>query len=440
MAFLGMRGNGDWVTDQRPKNWREVILYRYPNGSMPLTAILSKMGSEKTTDPEFNWWTKSLPTQSATITAGQIYTDTGLSSAYPATGGGGSGDVVYVKMTAANVSQFRVGHQVLLRLSSNLTIDINAKVTTRVVNGASSYIACLLLENDDNGTTTSSMNISDCDTVLIVGNINSEGAAMPDALSYDPTKWYNYTQIFRTPLEMTRTAMQTRLRTGDQYKEAKRECLEMHGIEMEKAFLFGVPSERTGENGKPERTTLGLIPAIRGGYNGVGTAGTVNSFVTNTDFAGQTWLQGGEDWLDTQLEVIFRKGANEKLALCGSGVLLAINKLIKAGGNFDYTVATKSYGIQVTEWVTAFGKINLMTHPLFSYEATTRNAMVVFEPKDLKYRFVQDTMYKADDRLQKGGWTSRDGIKEEYLTECGLEYHHPDGWGYLYGFGTDNAV
>jgi len=27
MAFLGMRGNGDWATDQRPKSWREGILF-----------------------------------------------------------------------------------------------------------------------------------------------------------------------------------------------------------------------------------------------------------------------------------------------------------------------------------------------------------------------------------------------------------------------------
>jgi hypothetical protein len=52
-AFLGMRGNGDWVTDQRPKNWRETMLFLYPNGSMPLTAIMSKMKSEKTDDPQY---------------------------------------------------------------------------------------------------------------------------------------------------------------------------------------------------------------------------------------------------------------------------------------------------------------------------------------------------------------------------------------------------
>jgi hypothetical protein len=48
--FLGMRGTGDWATDQRPMSWRQNILYLYPNGMTPLTAILSMMGSKKVTD------------------------------------------------------------------------------------------------------------------------------------------------------------------------------------------------------------------------------------------------------------------------------------------------------------------------------------------------------------------------------------------------------
>ena len=53
-VFLGMRGTGDFtVTGQRPENWREMILYLYPNGKAPLTAIMSMMKSEKTDDPIF---------------------------------------------------------------------------------------------------------------------------------------------------------------------------------------------------------------------------------------------------------------------------------------------------------------------------------------------------------------------------------------------------
>jgi len=434
MAFLGMRGNGDWVADARPKSWREGILMQYPNGAAPLTAILSKMGSSKVDDPEFNWWTKSLPTQRATVTG--AYTDAALATAY--TSGATLGATIYFKMSAADVAQFREGHQVLLRDASDYTVDVMAKVIGRVVNGASSYIAAYLLEADDN---SSAGDLSDCDVALIVGNINSEGAGMPDAIAYDPIKWYNYTQIFRTPLEMTRTAMQTRLRTGDQYKEAKREALELHSIEMEKAFLFGIPTERTGVNGKPERTTLGIIPAIRGSYAGMGgPGGTVSNYTTAVGYAGKTWFEMGEAWLDTQLEIIFRYGSSEKLAFCGSSVLLAINNLVKNGANFDFTPTTESYGIKVTKWVTAFGTINFINHPLFSYEATMRNTAVIIEPKDIKTRYIQDTMYKTDDSWKKGNWTSVDGLKEEYLSEIGLEYYNPIGWGYLTGFGTTNTL
>jgi hypothetical protein len=431
-GFLGMRGTGDWVTGQRPLNWREAILYLYPNGSAPLTAIMSKMKSEKVDDAQFNWWTKVLPTQRAAITG--VYTDTGLSVAYVS--GGIAGLILYVKMSAADNTFFRVGHQVLLRQAADLTVDVNVKVVSVVSNGSSSYIGVKLLENDANSTTH---DLSDADVALIIGNVNPEGGHIPDALSYDPVKWYNYTQIFRTPLEITRTAMQTHLRTGPQYKESKREALELHSIEMEKAFLFGVPSESTGSNGKPERTTMGLIPAIKGGYNGA-TGGTVANFTTDTSYAGQTWLQGGEQWLDSTLETIFRYGLREKLCFAGSGALLGINRLIKAGGNFDYSAKTEDYGLNVTKWVTPFGVINIMTHPLFSYETTLRNSMVIFEPKNINYRFIQDTMYKDDTMLNKGGWTSQDGLKEEYLTECGLEYHHPIGWGYINGVGSDSTL
>jgi len=435
-GFLGMRGTGDWATDQRPKNWRETILYLYPNGMAPLTAMLSKMKSEKVDDPQYYWWTKQLATQSATITAGEIYTDVALSSAYVS--GGTAGSTVYVKMTEANSNQFRVGHQVLLRDASDYTVDVNGLVTAKQANGASSYLAVKLLEADDN---SSSGDLSDADTVLIVGNVNAEGAAMPEAISYDPLKWSNFTHIFRTPLEITRTARLTKLRTGDAYKELKREALELHSIEMEKAFLWSIATEGTGSNGKPERTTMGLVPAINGaGTPSGGTSGTVNDYTTNASYAGQTWLAGGEDWLDEQLEVIFRYGQRDKLAFCGSGALLGINRLVKNIGNFDFNPSTKAYGIKVVEWTTPFGMINLVTHPLFSYDATTRNSMVIFEPANLKYRFITDTTFYSEKEKQNTGWTRTDGTKEEFLTECGLEYHHPAGWGYLNGVGEDNSL
>lgn len=424
-GFLGMRGTGDWATDQRPKNWREMILFLYPNGDAPLTALLAKMKEERTDDPEFNWWTKGLPTQGGTVT--NVYTDV-LSTAY--TTGGVAGDLLYVNAAAAVIKELRIGHQVLLRNSSNYADDANGKVVSRVVNGANSYVVVKLLEADP--TTTG---IADCDTILAIGNINSEGAAMPDAISYDPTKYYNYTQIFRTPLEITRTARKTKLRTGDAYKEMKREALELHSIEMEKAFLWGIKTETTGDNGKPERTTGGLIEWITDN-SGISSLYTTDS---SAGVDGKTWESGGEEWLDYYLEQIFRYGSDERMAYVGSGVLLAINKLVKLYGNYQLTHKATSYGIKVMEWVTPFGVLNMKRHPLFSYEATNRNTAVIFDPADLTYRYIDDTTFYDDPEKKNTGYSRIDGTKEEYLTECGLEMHHPIKCGYLNGFGTDNT-
>jgi len=435
-GFLGMRGTGDWATDERPLNWRQGILYLYPNGSAPLTAIMSKMGSEKVDDAQYHWWTKLLATQGGNFTAGTIYTNAALSSAYAS--GGVAGETVYLKMPAnstaslCGVDEFRVGHQVTLRDQSDYNMTVNGKVTAVQANGASSYIAIKLLEDDDNGSST---DLSDADNILITGNINPEGGTMPDAIAYNPVKWYNYTQIFRTPLSITRTAKLTKLRTTDSYKEAKREALELHSIEMEKAFLWGIRTENTGANGKYERTTLGLINAIKDN-----SSSTTLDYVSDSDFSGQSWIQGGEDWLDESLEVIFRYGGTEKLALVGSGAMLGIQKLAKTYGSIQLTPASKTYGIDIRTWLTPFGTIHLKTHPLFSYNAVDRNTMIVFEPQKLKYKYISDTTFYDDPDKKNTGANRVDGTDEEWLTECGLEYHHPTAFGYLTGFNQTNTA
>jgi hypothetical protein len=429
-GFLGMRGTGDWATDQRPKNWRETILYLYPNGSAPLTAILSKMKEEKVDDPEFNWWTKQLAQQGGAVVATEIYTDATMATKLAAAGT--LGQVLYVKVAEAVADEFRAGHQCLLRDTSDYSVDVVAKVMAVQKNGASSCITVKLLEADDNST---SHDLRDADRILIIGNINPEGGSMPEAIGYDPVKLYNKTQILRTPLSITRTARLTRLRTGDAYKEMKREALELHSIELEKAFLWSVMTENIGANGKPERTMDGLIPVIK-----TSAAANCDDFTLNTSYSGQTWLQGGEEWFDLMLEQMFRYGRGEKLAFAGSGALLGINRLAKSSGQIQLNPQTTSYGLKVVEWMLPMGTIYVKTHPLFSYEVTNRNSMVIFEPEDLLYKYITDTSFYAEGETQNTGYTRRDGTDEEYLTECSLEYHHPIGWGYLNGIGLDNNL
>ena len=435
-GFLGMRGTGDWATNQRPENWREMILYLYPNGSAPLTAILSKLKEEKVDDPIFHWWTKLLPSQAGTVTARWLNVN---NSGAVTSGSTAAGTTVYFVMSASDMTHFRVGHQVLCRDSDQYDVDFNGLVTS--VNTSQLNVGVKLLEADDNAADSATYGANSVDRLLVVGNANAEGASMPDAISYDPVEWSNYTEIFRTSLSITRTARLTRLRTGDAYREAKRECLELHSIEMEKAFLWGFKWAGIGDNGKPKRTTMGLIRALQYGSDGSANVGVSDSFKVNTTYSGDTWLQSGKDWLDYYFEQMFRYGKSEKLAFVGSGALLGINQLAETYGTIQINPRTKAYGLAVNEWITPFGIVNMVTHPLLSFEATNRHSMVIFEPAGLRYRYVSDTMFMSEKSDQQNtGWTRRDGTDEEYLTEAGLEYHHPNGWGYLNGVGEDNAV
>ena len=451
-AFLGMRGTGDWVTDQRPKNWREMLLRLYPNGDMPITGILSKMKSEKVDDPEFNWWTKKFPEQAGAITG--IYTDTSLSAAYSASypsaaEGAPAGTTIYVKLAEATAKEFRLGHQVLLRCASDPYVDVNCKVTAApTLNGASSYLTCKTLEDDDNSYDTfgaSCHNLSDADRIMVIGNINAEGAAMPSSVVYDPVKYHNYTQIFRTSLSITRTARKTRLRGPMAYQEAKREALEIHGVEQEKAFIWGIPTETnggaSGGSSYPERTTGGIIDFVR-----TNVPANFNSYDLNSDYSSKSWTAtgGGESWLNAMLEQLFRFGTGDRLGVCGSGVLLAIQELVRGGAHLNITPMVTSYGLKVVEWVTPFGIVYLKLHPLMSQEPSTRKKLILLEMKNLNFRYIDDTVFYGEGERGEAApgtnYQRLDATNEEFLTEAGLELHHPDTFMILDGFGNNNAV
>jgi hypothetical protein len=426
--FVGLRATGDLATNERPESWRAGILDLFPNGMAPLTALTALMPSEKVTDPHYHWWTKTLTTQRAAVTG--IYDDALLSVAVD--DASPSGATRYVKIAEADSKMFRPGHQVLLRLTTDYSVDVVAKVDAVVQNGASSYLTVTLLEADDNSTANG---LSSADVVLIIGNMNPMGGNRPEAIAQSPTEFENYTQIFRNSLDLSRTLMETTLRTEDAYQSSKKDALEQHSIEMEKAFLWGINSTGTGSNGKPEYSTRGIISFIK-------EHGTVQDYVSDTAaaYAGKTWLQAGEQWLDEHFEEMFRYGGTERLALCGSGALLGIQRLVKNTASYNLALREAAYGIQVVEWVTPFGSIMLKTHPLMSYEVTNRHSMVLIEPRNLKFKYITDTKFKPDNSDNEGGGSGVDGKQEEWLTEGGLEIHHPITTGFLNGVGQDNTV
>lgn len=387
MAIQGLRDTSNFVADQRPKDWRQSMLLLYPNGKAPLTALTNLMKSKSTEDPEFNWWEKPLPTQRLALTASITDSETTLTI-----GGGGALAV-------------RAGHVLRIEQSEELVLVTAdpASDTSLTVQRAFAGTSAAAVTYDGAGVNPN---------VQVVGNVNEEGSLPPTGVNYDPTKRYNFTQIMRNTLEMTRTASKTRLRTGDQLVEARRECLELHSIEMERNFLFGKRFEGT-KNGKPMRMTSGIINFIDSG-NIVANGGAAVTMAT---------LEG---WL----ERMFRYGSSEKLAFCGNLAMLSIQQAVRKNTSVQIMSGIKEFGMNVSRLICPFGELVIKTHPLFNQvtggtTSATRyyglnSWLLVLDQTELVYRYIDDTKYEK--QLQANGF---DGMQSGYLTEAGLEVHHP---------------
>ena len=385
-AILGLRGSGAFTADERPQNWRELILYLFPNGEAPLTALMSLIkNSQPTDDPDYHWWEKRLPTQRIIINKAGDYV---------------AGDVSLVVDSGAK--DCVAGSVLIVEATGELIkvdTDPSTDTTIHVVRGYGTVGAGSIL---DDGALT------------VVGNVHPEGDDVPTARSYAPTKVTNYAQIFRTSLSLTRTAKKTRLRwdnTGP-YREAKREALSLHSIEMEKSFIWGNPVEGAGANGQPERMTGGVLSFLT---TNIGGAFTVGGLLD-------------EDALDTLMENTFRYGSNEKLVLCGSTFIKAITTLGKRNGTLNMVPQDKIYGMKVVDYISAFGTLYLKNHPLFSQHPVWRQNALVLDVGNLKYRYVDDTMF-VKNRQNPG----QDLSKDEFLTESGLELNFEETHAYIQG-------
>ncbi len=434
----GMIGTGEFSETMRPESWEQGMLELDPNGDVILTYLLSVLKKEKATDSRHHWHERLNPSLTADVTG--VYINPTLTTAYVfATHGatvGKAGQTLYVKMAENAVKQFRVGHQALLRDNSDADVDKNSIVQQRVINGASSYLAVKLLEDD--AETDGSHSLADVDIIANAGSAQGEGSVSPEAIQYQPTAFENYTQIFEEPLDLSRTALKTRLRTGDPRMDAKRMALNNLLKMKERAYLFGTRYEDTDENGKP-RTFTGGVRWFLKNY----APDNISNFTYDTEIvtAGSTWAAGGEDWLDYYLERMFRYGSDEKIAVCGPGVLLALKALAKAGGSYEINARTMAYGLKIVEFFTPFGTVYFKKHPQFIYDDVMRNTAFILDTKYLNEFYIDPVYFKEDPKgYKKGGEGAKDGIKESFLCETGLKLQNASAFGILSGFGTKNAL
>lgn len=394
MAVLGLRGTGDMGTDERPKDFREMILWRNPEGDAPIFALTSKTRKRVVTDPEYSWWDEPQDLVRLQVAG------TGVNDATSTlvTVDSQDPDANDSTRTYGTAEHLKAGD---LLLCETTDTSAYAQEIVEVVNVISA--TQFVISRGAAGTTPAAI---PNDTYLtLIGSAYPEGTPAPQAVSRNPIKYMNKTQIFKDTYELTGTIQATKMRTGEPWSNDKKRKMFDHSRAIELSMLFGKLSETVGYNGKPKRTMNGLRAQIPSG----------NQYV----YSGGTTVFNFMDVISKVFNYVTPAG-NERAAFVGNGALNALNKIIAADGNGDiqWKGMEKVYGMNFRELVFPQGRLLLKTHPLLSRFSTYTNSMFVLDMASVTYVTLKGRDTKVKDDVQDDDEDVRRGFIQ---TECSVE-------------------
>lgn len=345
----------------------------------PLLAILTNAGKdpvsgkgkafkkESTDDPEFKWYEDDFQSREGAFATSQ--TGKNVNAAWSADVASGQG------------VRFSVGDIVYLP---------EKKWSFKVTNVSTDTVT---FTAELGGASDTSQDVSSL-VIWIVGNANEEGATLRTIKGTTPSEKVGYCQIFRTPFGVTETsrATKTLIKENDIDYQRRKKGIE-HAVDIERAFLFGKKYKTTGGT-HPERHTAGIIDEIS-------TYATA-SVDTEPEF-------------EAFLEDAFAKGNVEKYAFMSPAFITQINQW--AAGKVTKMETEKAYGITIYTYQSAHGTLHMIKHDLLT-GTVFGNYCVVLDMENLTYKYIEGRDTKLLTNRQAN---DEDSIKEEYLTECGLQ-------------------
>lgn len=391
-AVAGLRATGDFGTSERPKNFRELIMFFNPKGTAPIFALTSRAKKRTTDDPEFSWWDEPntnvrLQVSAEVAATGTIIT---IDSADPTET---TADAVWGTATHLKAGDLLQVEKTEVAAYDNEHIEVVSVISSTqftVRRGVAGSTAATI-PNDA--------------YLTLIGSAYAEGTGAPTATSRNPMKFYNYTQIFKDSYELSGTADKTKFRTGDAWSNDKKRKTFDHAKAIEWAMMFGHRYETTGLNGKPLRYMGGLrefIPASR-------TTIFASAITTSTFF-------------DAVYKVFdYDTGAgDERIAFVGNGALNALNKMVQAdtASEICYDGPVEVYGMNFRKYVMPQGTLLLKTHPLMNQHEVYTKSMFVLDFDAIRYVSMNGRDTKAKDDVQ----TEDEDVRRGYFqTECSLQ-------------------
>ena len=261
--------------------------------------------------------------------------------------------------------------------------------------------------------------------IQLIGNAHEEGSAKPTSVAHLGAPVYNFTQIFRNAWDHTGTAKAVQWHTGDQVAQNKADAGVYHSEAIERQLMWGVRTHGIN-NGQPWRTFNGLQAQLTTNV----TSQTING--------GDTRWADVNSWLQGIYEKNIKGKPNERVFFCGNGVMSVLNDIARLEGVMNLEPGTAEFGLQVKRWITPFGDMSLVTHPLFTESPHFTKDLVAWHPAAAKIRWLRAT---HNDNYDRDG--SRAGVDADYgvvTSELSFEYDGEATGGYFSGINTAAAT
>lgn len=453
------------------KNTRRRIFYNFPNGTAPLTGLLSMMENDETPIPEFGWQEKRWKAISATTVAGPnpsgsktgAFADTGTTTASGDTNGKFSltafskvrvylNTVEYFRLEMV-VKLFKIGTGPTGPMATGTT-DVSGRVTA--VNGTGApYVEIEVTQAQTNLLNTAAASVGKGLYVIGTAYAEGSGSSYGGKIKF-PYTVANYTQIFKTPFELTRTAMKAPVdydKTGVYADMVKDNGID-HLAQLEMAAMFGERGSTTkidSETGElvSLRFTGGLRWFLDQWEKGSIAAGGAIDY-------GQPDVSAETDWLATPNKRVIKLGGASitksafseinsrvfeqtnasdwsKLCLCGPGYL---NKVAESyERQIQYTSLReqgfKGFDFELVKHSSNAGTVYYKTHPLFN-DPIYRNSAFYIDLGYMGYRPLTDSDTDIEKMIQK---PDADKRKDQWLTEAGFEIRFPEAFMYVEDLG-----
>lgn len=436
-AFQGLTNTQKYRDLEEPGSFREGILMLDYAGRAPLTALTNLLSSRSVDNKTFHWNTQNPPLRGVDFEAGEVYTDSALTTAYVS--GGTKGKTLYIKVSdSAQLKEFGRRDTVILRNEADVTADVAARVNgTEFRDGNVGVMVVTLLEADDNvASGHPAANIATATRLVSRGNAHPDAGMPGDSVTYQSQDMSNQCQIFKKLIKLSGRAQSTRTRTHgagrNQLKYHRKEKLMLHGEDIEGAFLNGPGgSYEDPDTGELVTLTKGVIPTIR-----EFAPDNYFDFRYDADFAGKTWAQAGRDFFYKVHEHLGLYGDEPHLCFSGLGAFTGLNKLADDNSAYQLQPGATYYGIKVKKFISVHREMELVMHPLLARESATANMIVGLTLKNLGYVYMEGRDTNREDVTPKGF----DGVMEQYQTDCGLEMHHPATHFVIDGVGQNNNL